>query len=57
MFYNGLDEPVRSRLDGAIGGALMNRTYNDPYKLIENMAINSCQCPTEQYTYRKVSIG
>ncbi|KAA3472892.1 Retrotransposon gag protein [Gossypium australe] len=43
MFYNGLDENLRSRLDGATGGALMNRTYEDVYQLIGNMTMNSCQ--------------
>ncbi|KAA3487069.1 gag-asp_proteas domain-containing protein [Gossypium australe] len=37
MFYNGLDAHARLGLDGATGGALMNRTYEDAYELIENM--------------------
>ncbi|KAA3487059.1 Integrase-like protein [Gossypium australe] len=36
-----LDAHVRSGLDGAIGGALMNRTEEDAYDLIENMEMNS----------------
>ncbi|KAA3487338.1 Retrotransposon gag protein [Gossypium australe] len=35
IFYNELDVHLRSRLDGAIGGALMNRTFEDAYELIE----------------------
>ncbi|XP_012483021.1 uncharacterized protein LOC105797621 [Gossypium raimondii] len=47
----GVDANVRSGLDGAAGGALMNRTYEDGYEIIENMAFNSCQWPNERFTY------
>lgn len=47
IFYNGLDAHAGSGLDGAKGGVLMNRMYNDTYNLIENMAKNSCQWSTE----------
>lgn len=53
IFYNGLDTHARIRLDGVAGGALMNRTYEDAYDLIENMVINSCQWPNERYTYNQ----
>ncbi|KAA3466057.1 Retrotransposon gag protein [Gossypium australe] len=43
IFYNGLDANVKFRLDRAAGGALMNRTYEDAYEIIENMALNYCQ--------------
>ncbi|KAA3484357.1 Retrotransposon gag protein [Gossypium australe] len=33
VFYKGLDGNARSRLDGAIGGALMSKMYEDAYKL------------------------
>ncbi|KAA3462051.1 Retrotransposon gag protein [Gossypium australe] len=46
-----LDVQSRSGLDRAAGGALMNRTYEDAYELIESMAMNSCQWPTERYAY------
>ncbi|KAA3473651.1 Retrotransposon gag protein [Gossypium australe] len=39
VFYNGLDKAAR--------GALMNITYKDAYKIIENMRLNSCQWPIE----------
>ncbi|KAA3477437.1 oligopeptide transporter 4-like [Gossypium australe] len=42
VFYNGLDAFARSGLDGVVRGALMNRTYEDAYELIEKMAMNSC---------------
>ncbi|KAA3484905.1 Retrotransposon gag protein [Gossypium australe] len=38
-----LDAQTRTGLDGSVGGALMNRTYEDVYNLIENVAMNSCQ--------------
>ncbi|KAA3483924.1 oligopeptide transporter 4-like [Gossypium australe] len=44
----GLDANARSRLDGATRGALMNRTYEDAYEIIENMELNSYQWPIER---------
>ncbi|KAA3466622.1 casein kinase II subunit alpha, chloroplastic-like [Gossypium australe] len=51
IFYNGLDANSRSSLDGAAGGVLMNRTYEDAYELIENMVMNSCKWPNVQFAY------
>ncbi|KAA3463837.1 Retrotransposon gag protein [Gossypium australe] len=51
MFYNGLDAHTRTRLNRATRGALMNRTYDDAYELIDSMEMNSSQWPTERYTY------
>ncbi|KAA3474003.1 casein kinase II subunit alpha, chloroplastic-like [Gossypium australe] len=51
MFCNGLDAHVRSGLGGATRGALMNRTYDDAYELIKNIAMNSYQWQAERYTY------
>ncbi|KAA3480391.1 Retrotransposon gag protein [Gossypium australe] len=47
IFYNGLDTDARSELDGAVGGALMNRTYEDTNEIIENMTLSSFKWPTE----------
>ncbi|KAA3470340.1 Retrotransposon gag protein [Gossypium australe] len=46
-----LDVNARSGLDRAGGGVLMNRTYEDAYEIIENMALNSCEWPIERFTY------
>lgn len=35
MFYNGFDAHARLGLDRPAGGALMNKTYEDAYELIE----------------------
>ncbi|KAA3483571.1 Integrase-like protein [Gossypium australe] len=51
MLDNELDAHARSGLDAATGGALINRTYEDVYELIENMAVSSCQWPTKRHTY------
>lgn len=50
-FIVGLDAYACSRLDGATRGALMNRTYEDVYDLIENMVMDSFQWPNERFTY------
>ncbi|KAA3472818.1 retrotransposon gag protein [Gossypium australe] len=50
-FYSELDVHSRSGLDGAVARALMNKTNEDAYEVIESMAMNSCQWPTKRHTY------
>ncbi|KAA3467264.1 Retrotransposon gag protein [Gossypium australe] len=38
-------------LDGSTEGAPMNKTYEDAYEIIENMALNSCQWLIEHFAY------
>ncbi|KAA3452535.1 casein kinase II subunit alpha, chloroplastic-like [Gossypium australe] len=40
-----------SGLDGAIEGALMNKTYEDAYELIENMTMNSYPWPNVRFIH------
>ena len=52
-FYNGLLGTTRTLLDTSIGGALMSKSTNEAYQLLENMAFNNCQWPSERVTPKK----
>jgi len=40
-FYNGVTQPLRSTIDAAAGGTLMNKTKDEAYNLIEEMTLNN----------------
>jgi len=46
-FYNGVTQPVRSTIDAVAGGTFMNKTKDEAYNLIEEMALNNFQCSTK----------
>ncbi|KAA3483650.1 Retrotransposon gag protein [Gossypium australe] len=52
--HHGFPEWI-SGLDRAATGALMNRTYEDAYEIIENMELNSCPLPIGRFTYGQKS--
>ena len=52
-FYNDLTRNSRTLLDASTGGALMSKITNDTYQLLENMALNNCQWPSERLTHKK----
>ena len=54
-FYNGLHGNLRSSIDAAAGGALMAKTYEEAYQLIETMATNNYQWPTARMTQPTVA--
>ncbi|KAL5545591.1 hypothetical protein UlMin_005278 [Ulmus minor] len=47
-FYNGLNAQTRTIVDATSNGALMSKTYNEAYALLERMASNNYQWPTER---------
>ncbi|XP_063946058.1 uncharacterized protein LOC135151506 [Daucus carota subsp. sativus] len=47
-FYNGLGPQSRPMLDAASGGALLTKSYEEAYELIEMMAANEYQNPTQR---------
>ncbi|XP_020249380.1 uncharacterized protein LOC109826769 [Asparagus officinalis] len=47
-FYNGLTYNTRMTVDAAAGGALMNKTIDEAYTLIEDMAQNHYQWANER---------
>jgi len=42
-FYNGVTQLVRSTIDAATGGTLMNKKKDEAYNLIEKMSLNNLQ--------------
>ena len=43
-----MTQSVRSTIDAAAVGTLMNKTEDEAYDLIEEMALNNFQWPTER---------
>ncbi|KAK1379195.1 hypothetical protein POM88_025939 [Heracleum sosnowskyi] len=54
-FYNGLGGQSRPMLDAASGGALWAKSYDEAYELIEMMAANEYQNPTQRLSQGKVA--
>ena len=54
-FYNGLGAQSRPMLDAASGGALWAKSYEEAYDLIEMMAANKYQNPTQRLHQGKVA--
>ena len=53
-FYNGVTQSVRSTIDAAARGTLMNKTEDEAYNLIEEMSLNNFQWSTEQGQPKRV---
>ncbi|XP_062109879.1 uncharacterized protein LOC133821751 [Humulus lupulus] len=54
-FYNGLCGTTRTLIDAAAGGAFMRKSANEAYDLLEEMAINNQQWPSERGNSKKVA--
>ena len=54
-FYNSLSHSVRITIDAAAGGALMGKSTEDAYELLEEMASNNYQWSTERGMPKKAS--
>ena len=52
-FYNGLSDPTRTVIDASVGGALMKKTTDQAYGILEDMATNSNQWPNDRVVVRK----
>ncbi|XP_034203729.1 uncharacterized protein LOC117618238 [Prunus dulcis] len=55
-FYNGLNNTSKTTIDAAAGGALMGKTETEAYNLLEEMASNNYQWPSERSTPKKAGI-
>ena len=42
-FYNGLSDPTQTFIDASARGALMKKTTDQAYEILEDMATNSNQ--------------
>ena len=47
-FYNSLTQSIRSIIDAATGGTLMNKIENEAYTPIKEMALNNFQWSIER---------
>ncbi|EXC05288.1 hypothetical protein L484_012321 [Morus notabilis] len=52
-FYNGLNEQTRVMVDAAANGALLAKSYNEGYEILERMATNHYQWSPERLPTRK----
>ena len=52
-FYNGLSDPTRIVIDASIRGALMKKTIDQAYGILEDMATNSNQWSRDRLIPRK----
>jgi len=52
-FYNGLSGTTRTLIDASAGGALMKKTEDEAYELLEDMATNNYQWPSERSLPKK----
>ena len=57
MFYNGLSDSARAIIDALIGGALMKKSKNQAYEILENTTTNSNQWPRDRSAPRKPLAG
>ena len=53
-FYNEVTQPVRSMIDAAVGGTLMNKTEDEAYDMIEEMTLNNFQWSIERRQPKQV---
>ena len=55
--YNGLSDSTRTIIDASTRGALMKKTTDQAYGILEDMATNSNQWPRDRLIPRKVVGG
>ena len=56
-FYNGLRDATRTIIDASAGGALMKKTMDQAYEILDNAATNSNQWPRDRITLGKAVGG
>ena len=52
-FYNDLSDSARTIIDASAGGALMKKTTNQAYEILEDTTTISNQWPRDRSTLRK----
>ena len=55
-FDNGLCIPTRTLIDASAEGAILGKNEVEAYQILQNMALNNCQWPTERAVPKKVAI-
>ena len=56
-FYNGLSDLARTIVDASTGGALMKKTTDQAYEILEDTTTNSNQWPRDRSAPRKPLVG
>ena len=56
-FYNGLRDATRTVIDASTGGALMKKTTDQAYEILEDAATNTNQWPRDRITPVKAMGG
>ena len=56
-FYNDSSYSTRTVINASVGGALMKKTTNQAYGILEDMATNSNQWPRDRLIPRKAVGG
>ena len=56
-FYNGLSDSARAIIDASAGGALMNKTIDQAYEILEDTSTNTNQWPRGRSAPKKPSAG
>lgn len=54
-FYNGLGAITQTMIDAAASGALMRKTHDEAYELLEVMACNNYQLPSEKFMPKRAT--
>ena len=54
-FYNGLSDSAKTIIDASVGGALMKKTTDQAYEILEDTTNNTTQWPRDRSTPRKPS--
>ena len=56
-FYNGLSPSAKTIIDASMGGALMKRTTDQAYEILEDTATNTNHWPRDRSALRNPSAG
>ena len=56
-FYNGLSASARTIIDASVGSALMKKTTDQAYEILEDTTTNSNHWPRDRLTPRDPSAG
>ena len=56
-FYNSLSDATRKIIDASEGGALMKKTINQTYEILDDTVTNSNQWPKDRLTSGKAVGG
>ena len=56
-FYNGLGDSDRTIIDASAGGALMKKTTDQAYEILEDTTTNTNQWPRDRSATRKSVAG